>query len=63
MAGVIASHLRDAGLKDHAGEALAILSTMVGGLALARALRGTELSDTVLKACRDHIVRALYPER
>ncbi len=61
MAGEMTSHLQAAGLKDHAGEALAILSTMVGGLALARALRGTELSDAVLKACRDHIERTLYP--
>jgi TetR/AcrR family transcriptional repressor of nem operon len=32
--------------------ALGLLALMVGGLGLARALRGTELSDEVIKACR-----------
>ena len=32
--------------------ALALLALMYGGLSLARALRGTPLSDEVLKACR-----------
>jgi TetR/AcrR family transcriptional repressor of nem operon len=32
--------------------ALGLVGLMVGGLSLARALRGTELSDEVLKACR-----------
>ncbi|MDB4969767.1 MAG: tetR [Myxococcales bacterium] len=32
--------------------ALALVALMYGGLGLARALRGTQLSDEVLKACR-----------
>jgi TetR/AcrR family transcriptional repressor of nem operon len=32
--------------------ALGLVALMYGGLSLARALRGTELSDEVLKACR-----------
>lgn len=36
-------------------EALAMLSLMVGGMALARALRGSPLSDAVLDSCREHI--------
>ena len=32
--------------------ALGLIALMYGGLGLARALRGTELSDEVLKACR-----------
>jgi TetR/AcrR family transcriptional repressor of nem operon len=32
--------------------ALGLVAIMYGGLSLARALRGTELSDEVLKACR-----------
>jgi hypothetical protein len=36
-----------------------VLSTMVGGLSLARALRGTQISDEILKACRGHIERSL----
>jgi TetR/AcrR family transcriptional repressor of nem operon len=34
--------------------ALASFALMVGGLTLARALRGTPLSDEVLQACRDY---------
>jgi TetR/AcrR family transcriptional repressor of nem operon len=33
-------------------QALAVLALMFGGLTLARALRGTPLSDELLKACR-----------
>lgn len=33
---------------------LATFALMIGGLTLARALRGTPLSDEVLKACRDY---------
>lgn len=32
--------------------AIGLLALMVGGLSLARALRGTELSDEVIRACR-----------
>jgi TetR/AcrR family transcriptional regulator, transcriptional repressor for nem operon len=32
--------------------AIALVALMYGGLSLARALRGTELSDEVLRACR-----------
>ncbi len=32
--------------------ALGLVSLMVGGLSLSRALRGTDLSDEVLRACR-----------
>jgi TetR/AcrR family transcriptional repressor of nem operon len=41
------------------GEALATLSLMVGGLTLARALKGTPLSDEVLQACRRHIANRM----
>ncbi|MCY0986941.1 TetR/AcrR family transcriptional regulator [Nannocystis sp. ILAH1] len=33
--------------------ALALLSLMYGGLSLARALKGTPVSDEILKSCRD----------
>jgi TetR/AcrR family transcriptional repressor of nem operon len=32
--------------------ALGLIALMIGGLSLSRALRGTELSDEVLRACR-----------
>ena len=34
------------------GTALALIALMYGGLSLARAVRGTELSDEILRACR-----------
>jgi TetR/AcrR family transcriptional repressor of nem operon len=42
--------------------ALAVFALMYGGLSLARALRGTELSDEVIRACRAFGRRALRPE-
>jgi TetR/AcrR family transcriptional repressor of nem operon len=36
----------------HRQVALATLALMYGGLALARAVRGTELSDEIIRACR-----------
>lgn len=57
----LASRLRAAGVEDGDGEAAAVLATMVGGLSLARALRGSELSDGMLQACRRHIARSLPP--
>ncbi len=55
----IAAHLGEAGSPDPRGEALATFSLMVGGLAMARALAGTPLSDAFLRACRRHIERSL----
>ena len=55
----LASHLREAGFDNPNSEGLALMSTMVGGLTLARALQGTPLSDEVLLACREHIERFL----
>jgi TetR/AcrR family transcriptional repressor of nem operon len=38
--------------------ALGLVALMVGGLSLARALKGTELSDEVLRACRSLAIAA-----
>lgn len=58
-AGELGSRLKEAGIEDPRGEALAVLAIMIGGLTLARALRGTDLSDAVLQACRKHIERSV----
>ncbi len=42
---------------------LAILALMYGGLSLARGMRGTPLSDDILKACRDFAREAVREER
>lgn len=43
--------------------AIALFALMYGGLSLARALRGTELSDEVLRACRAFARAALSEDR
>ena len=43
--------------------AFALFALMVGGLSVARALRGTELSDEVLRACRAFGRAALSEDR
>ncbi|MEW6555254.1 MAG: TetR/AcrR family transcriptional regulator [Actinomycetota bacterium] len=58
MADELAVHLEEAGAADPAGGAVAVLSTMVGGLTLARALAGTPLSDDVLRSCRLFLERS-----
>lgn len=59
IAGLIASHETEAGVAEPRAEALAGLSTMVGGLTLSRALGNTAFSDEILLACRRHIDRCL----
>jgi TetR/AcrR family transcriptional repressor of nem operon len=59
----IQSHLAEAGLEAPRAEAIAALSMMVGGLTLARAMEGADLSDEFLKACRAHIKRCLTPDQ
>ncbi|NPV59946.1 MAG: TetR/AcrR family transcriptional regulator [Actinobacteria bacterium] len=59
----VASRLKEEGVEDPRGEALALFSIMVGGLTLARALKGSTLSDQVLLACRRHIERYLAGSR
>jgi TetR/AcrR family transcriptional repressor of nem operon len=55
----ITAHEAEAGSSNPRDDSLAAIATMVGGLTLARALKGTPQSDRILKACRDHIERCL----
>lgn len=48
----IAPHLPKAHALSKRSLALALLALMYGGLSLSRALKGTPLSDEVLRACR-----------
>ena len=59
MVNELASHLEEDGLADPKSEALAMTATMVGGLTLSRAVRGSDLSDEILQACRCHIDKSL----
>lgn len=45
-------HLPTGGVIPRRMMAIALVALMYGGLSLARALRGTELSDEMLRACR-----------
>lgn len=47
------------GKRERRARALATIALMHGGLNLARALKGTPLSDEVLEACRDYARAAL----
>ena len=51
LAGELASHLAAPTLPRRQ-LALALIALMVGGLSLARALRGTPLSDEMIRSCR-----------
>lgn len=53
------AYLAEDGIENARGEAIAALAMMVGGLTLARAVNGTDLSDEVLKACREHLKHCL----
>ncbi len=52
LASGLASHLPEGGAVPARYLALGMVALMYGGLSLSRALRGTPLSDEVLKACR-----------
>jgi len=56
LARELASHVR--GRESKRAHALALIALMYGGLALSRALKGTELSDEILRACRAFAERA-----
>ncbi len=59
VADELAAHMREAGISEPREEALAMLATMAGGLALSRAVRGSAVSDELLRACRRHIDRSI----
>jgi TetR/AcrR family transcriptional repressor of nem operon len=48
----VGAHLPAGAMLPRRQLALALVALMFGGLALARALRGSQLSEDVLKACR-----------
>jgi TetR/AcrR family transcriptional regulator, transcriptional repressor for nem operon len=52
MASELATHLPPGEAMPRRYYALGLVALMYGGLALSRALKGTELSDEMLKACR-----------
>ncbi|WP_394834697.1 TetR/AcrR family transcriptional regulator [Pendulispora rubella] len=52
LVGELEAHLPPAGPLSRRHLAIALVALMTGGLSLARALRSTELSDEVLRACR-----------
>jgi len=48
----LAGHLPAGGILPRRALAIGLVALMYGGLSLARAVKGTELSDEVLRACR-----------
>jgi TetR/AcrR family transcriptional repressor of nem operon len=58
FAGALAAHVHGAPLPART-MALGLIALMVGGLSLARATRGTPLSDEIIAACRAFGARSL----
>jgi len=52
LVGGLAQRLPGGGIVPRRALAIGIIALMYGGLSLARAVKGTELSDEVLRACR-----------
>jgi TetR/AcrR family transcriptional regulator, transcriptional repressor for nem operon len=52
LARQLATHVRGGPRESKRSQALALIALMYGGLTLARALSGTDLSDEILRACR-----------
>jgi TetR/AcrR family transcriptional repressor of nem operon len=52
LVGRVAQHLAAGGPVPRRALAIGLVALMYGGLTLARAVRGTDLSDEILRACR-----------
>lgn len=52
LAEVLASHITKGDPTPRRTTALGMIALMYGGISLARAVKGTELSDEILRACR-----------
>ncbi|REK19394.1 MAG: TetR/AcrR family transcriptional regulator [Planctomycetota bacterium] len=62
LSGVLASHLGDGDAEARQDQAIAILATLVGGMALARAVNDPAIANRTLDACREFLLAAL-PEK
>jgi len=52
LVGGVAQHLPPGGVVPRRALAIGLVALMYGGLTLARAVRGTNLADEILRACR-----------
>lgn len=59
IAASLSQHLSENQSAETSDEALAVLSLMVGGLSLSRAVSDSQLGDRILTSCRDLIDRLL----
>jgi TetR/AcrR family transcriptional repressor of nem operon len=60
---LIASHLETVPFRKRAARSMAIVSAMVGAVTLARIAPDSRISDSVLVATRDYIIRSLRQQR
>jgi TetR/AcrR family transcriptional repressor of nem operon len=60
---LIAGHLETVPVRERAERSIAIVSAMVGAVTLARILPDSRLSDSVLVATRDYIIRSVRRQR
>jgi TetR/AcrR family transcriptional repressor of nem operon len=60
---LIASHLETVPVRNRAERSMAIVSAMVGAVTLARIAPDSRISDSVLVATRDYIIRSVRQQR
>ncbi len=60
---LIASHLETVPFRKRAEQSMAIVSAMVGAITLARIAPDSRISDSVLIATRDYIIRSVRRQR
>jgi hypothetical protein len=60
---LIASHLGTVPFRKREERAMAIVSAMVGAVTLARIAPDSPISDSVLVATRDYIIRSVRRQR
>ena len=63
MSRLIASHLEAVPFRKRAERSMAIVSAMVGAVTLARIAPDSRISDAVLVATRDYIIRSVRRQR
>ena len=60
---LIAGHLETVPVRERTERSIAIVSAMVGAVTLARIAHDSRLSDSVLVATRDYIIRSVQRQR
>jgi TetR/AcrR family transcriptional repressor of nem operon len=63
LSGLIARHLETVPFRKRGERSMAIVSAMVGAVTLARIAPDSRISDSILTATRDYIIRSVHRQR